>query len=1234
MDYDAEVGYEVGVATLNVALGGDPSPRSVEYTIPRRQPLFRSYFDPDGGRQRDSRIDVGVTGNTSTYMVTLTRNEPEPQIQFTVLNSEGDSLGTGPLPVKLDAASRSYNLVTDTDITDDDLLTATDVRVCVADAGDGDIGINDVRVSINGVTVPDCDDYLERELNEVTTNLEFDIDHPGDSSGTLHTVSISRKANSVPMFPANHILRSRTGESGVLAVHGMTITPTVELPMAVSGTGNGDLTYQLLSVEAGDPSTELPQGLTHDLPNMDDNGKLKMSPRILDSSDRAVFNLILKVSDSDAITGPSDEDTIPFTIIVFRDESLLPPGTTIEPRLGDLRDLEVLENDKDRLDPAFSLLVYSYEADVFTDTTKVDFKATASSGATVRLEGSETSNKATAGGETTHTWEGYKLHTGLGARNTYRVTVAEGDVTRTYTVRVTRKLAARPMFDMDSAVRPYYEGIDLSDLPNSAKTLPEAEGGNGDLDYALKRSRADAPDKNDFLGLMLVGKTSTPMLSGIPDLDTNADLYRPSDRSEAYGVYTVNDGDIDRSASDADTMRIDVKVYRDVTLGSYTVSGGSSGDLRAMSKVYNSNRTYSHESLESYRFNAAHDVSTVTFGANPRGADGVIVSIMPTDADASTDGHQLNLAQGDNVVTVTVGNGVVRGTHLINIKRPGLQLTGITITEDEDARDNSRLSDEVELVRADDMKGFNRDVYEYTATVETWVRSVKVRATAADPNARVFVNAFEIPEREGYSVVDLEIGETTIVLGASVGTDDPDPRYTVTITRKSSSAPAFEMDALNYTRMEGVDVAMAPCMAIILPEAMGGDGAPTYYLVNEERLPPGLTFNGDTREITGIPTLDEGYESDFDLILAVRDSDADMSAADGDTTSFTITITNDAEKAAEDCEVPTPEPELPANHLSSLLVTYTLDGRADIPATMWSPTAFMPSDGGPYTVSIPYGAEDVQVTAVRADDGATIAMNSVRIVSGVKLDLPPQATITVRHPSFTESMVYTLNTERVSNTAPTFGGATIDHQVFESGMDIDPMALPVATGGNRTLTYTLVDHEGNLPDGLMFDASTRMLSGRPALVQDADSTLYRMTYKVEDADGQSDMVMFNITVCDPDRASRCEPTMPEPNPGYTPMGLEVSRSGGSATITWRPGDDATKQFVAALILNPTTGTMLSTIRPAPAGAEVTGDVSSYTFTGLLDASVGTYIYGVWGYDGDNMWKDANGNAYLGYAMDQ
>ena len=1238
MAYNAEVDYEINEATLNVTKDSTltDDPRRVEHTMPvaSDDPVVTTTLMVGN---TVFKVDVGVENNTSTYMVTLTRNEPKPQLEFTVLDGAGISLGSGPLEVTLDAASRSYNLVKQTDITDDDLLTATDVRVCVLDDDDGDI--EDVRVSINGVTVPDCNggsggSYLERELNEVTTNLEFDIDHPGDSTGTLHTVTISRSANSVPVFPANHILRSRTGENGVLAVHGTTITPTVELPMAVSGTGNPPLEYELLSVEADGPSTDLPQGLTYDEPTASGNGKLKMSPSILGSSDRAVFNLILKVSDSDAITGSSDEDTIPFTIIVFRDESLLPPGTVIEPRVGDLSDLKVYElvdgEKENQLEPKFSLLTYSYEADVFTDTTKVDFVATANEGATVRLEGNETSDQTTTGGNTTHTWEGYRLNIGPGARNTYRVTVAEDDatgaeITRTYTVRVERELAKRPTFGDASAVMAFYEGIDLDELPDSAATLPKAEGGNGDLDYKLVRKRADAPDpKYDFLGLHLeMGEaTSTRMLSGgPPKLDrSTADLFRESDRSEAYGVLTVNDADMNRTASDSDTMNIDVKVYRDVTLASYTVSGRSSGALGPMSKVYNSDKMYSHEDLEKYRFNAAHDVAMVTFVANPNGPRAEVVSIMPADADGdSSNGHQVNLTQGNNVITVTVGNGVGRATHLINIKRPGLQLTDITINEDEDARDNSRLDAEVELVQSDgETKGFDRDEYSYTATVETWVRSVQVRATAADPNARVFVNTFEIPEREGYSVVDLDIGTTTITLGASVGTDEPDPRYTVVITRKSSSAPAFEMEAQPYTRMEGVDVAMAPCTAILLPTAEGGDGALTYYLVNQEQLPPGLFFSindDDIPEITGTPTLDEGYQSDFDLILAVRDADADRSDADGDTTAFTITITNDQAAVDAACAVTPPEDELPANQLSSLLVTYTLDGRTDIPATMWSPTAFMPSSGGPYTVSIPFGATDVQVTAVRADAGATISMNSVRIADGVKLDLPPQAAIAVRHPDFTESMVYTLVTERVSNTAPTFGGATIDDQVFESGMDIDAMTLPAATGGNRTITYTLVDHEGNVPEGLMFNDSSRELTGRPALVQDADSTLYRMTYKATDADGQSDTIMFNITVCDPDRASGCTPTVPEPNPGQTPMDLMVERSSGStsATITWRPGDDAASQLVAAMDPANPVASINATV------ATLAGDAGTHTFEGL-SADV-SYTYLVVGLDADGGYSD-------------
>ena len=523
---------------------------------------------------------------------------------------------------------------------------------------------------------------------------------------------------------------------------------------------------------------------------------------------------------------------------------------------------------------------------------------------------------------------------------------------------------------------------------------------------------------------------------------------------------------------------------------------------------------------------------------------------------------------------------------------------------------------------------FDRDTLMYTSTVETWVQSVKVYANPADINARVFVNDFEIPENQEYSVVDLAAGENDITVGAATGTDDPELIYTVTVTRMADVAPTFAAAASNYIRMEGVPVDRQPCGEIVLPKAMGGNGAYTYSLLNVEALPPGLSFDPATRMISGTPRMDEGYESDFDLVYAVVDEDGNTATSDRATSAFVITITNDENKLSDDptCVADTPDPDLPPNTLSSLVVTYTLDGVADITVTL--DPEFDPTDSGPYTASIPHGATDVEVRANRADDGASISMNSVRIDSGVKLNLPPQATIVVRYPGHSD-MTYTLNTMRVSDTAPTFGGAMVDDEVFESGMDIDSMTLPAATGGNRTLTYTLEDHEGNLPDGLVFDASSRELSGRPTLVQDADSTLYRMTYKVTDADGQSDMIMFNITVCDSDRASGCVPTMPDPFPGHTPKDLMVTRSsdGMSATLTWTPGDDAASHIVAAVDMNEIVASASAT------QAVLGGDADEHMFTGLTAGVSYTYI--VIGLDANGNYMDsATPSGFSGMAISE
>lgn len=269
--------------------------------------------------------------------------------------------------------------------------------------------------------------------------------------------------------------------------------------------------------------------------------------------------------------------------------------------------------------------------------------------------------------------------------------------------------------------------------------------------------------------------------------------------------------------------------------------------------------------------------------------------------------------------------------------------------------------------------------------------------------------------------------------------------------------------------------------------------------------------------------------------------------------------------------------------------------------------------GGPYSVRIPHDAVNVTVEPIPADTEAVININNVRVAGGTKLVLPPQATIVVSHPDLAGDMTYTLNTERTSDSIPTFGDATIEDMTYVSGEDIDPMTLPAATLGDGGLDYSLVDHQGRIPEGLAFTAGTRTLSGRPILLRDAIETNYRMTYTATDENGDSASLTFMITVCA--AGMDCTPTMLEPNPGATPVDLMVERSGTSATITWRPGDDAASQLVAAVDLNDIVASARAT------SSVLGGDADTHTFTDLTEGVSYTYI--VIGFDADGNYMDAS-----------
>ncbi len=107
-----------------------------------------------------------------------------------------------------------------------------------------------------------------------------------------------------------------------------------------------------------------------------------------------------------------------------------------------------------------------------------------------------------------------------------------------------------------------------------------------------------------------------------------------------------------------------------------------------------------------------------------------------------------------------------------------------------------------------------------------------------------------------------------------------------------------------------------------------------------------------------------------------------------------------------------------------------------------------------------------------------------------------------------------LTVDAVSNyraaAPPTFtGGTTIPDQRWTEGAMIEPLELPAAGGGDGDISYSL---RPALPRGVVFDDSSRILSGRPTAV----SGPAEYTYTATDAEGGSASLSFTIEVVEPE----------------------------------------------------------------------------------------------------------------------
>ena len=258
-----------------------------------------------------------------------------------------------------------------------------------------------------------------------------------------------------------------------------------------------------------------------------------------------------------------------------------------------------------------------------------------------------------------------------------------------------------------------------------------------------------------------------------------------------------------------------------------------------------------------------------------------------------------------------------------------------------------------------------------------------------------------------------------------------------------------------------------PVAPLILPAASGGDGELGYGLSPQV---PGLSFDAMTRQLTGTPTSVGTYA------MTYRVTDAD---GDTDALSFGIGV-----------RAPDLSPEFgpgvaPGDQNYTRGVTI-------------APLLLPAASGGDGTLSyslapgVPGLTFDPATRRLSGTPGATGTHSMTYTVTDADGD------------SDTLSFSIRVRAPAAPDTSPEFGpGAGPGDRNYTRGAAIAPLTLPAATGGDGTLTYSLTP----AVPGLSFNRGTRRLTGTPTEVG-----RHAMTYRVEDADGDSDTLSFGVVV--------------------------------------------------------------------------------------------------------------------------
>ena len=252
-----------------------------------------------------------------------------------------------------------------------------------------------------------------------------------------------------------------------------------------------------------------------------------------------------------------------------------------------------------------------------------------------------------------------------------------------------------------------------------------------------------------------------------------------------------------------------------------------------------------------------------------------------------------------------------------------------------------------------------------------------------------------------------------------------------------------------------------------LPVATGGNGSLTYSLTPSIR---GLTFDARSRTLYGTPREAGTYHMRY----RVQDEDGDT-----DSQSFTVTV--------NEVQPPNQAPTA-VGAIAGQDVMLDTTTKVDVAGYFSDP------DGDALTY-----------TAVASDTDVAVSVNGSMVSITGRAVGNSTVTVTATDPDglfATQTIQVLVFGEQ--DTSPVL--PSISDKAYPAGNYVNER-LPVATGGNGSLTYSLTPSVR----GLTFDAGSRTLYGTPR-----EAGTYHMRYRVQDEDGDTDGQPFTITVVRPE----------------------------------------------------------------------------------------------------------------------